>query len=273
MLPPATVVSTETGQYLLFESPDGISGTLRTHGKWEPVTLMIAKALVTIGGGRGTIVDGGANVGAFTIPMALTFRESCRVVAFEAQRIVAYQLCGSVVLNRLETVVVHNLALGASAGRIAVPRPDYAGDPNIGSVSLDAEVRRIRRDAGTGCQTDGDGTAFEEVDLVPLDRFGLNDLCLLKLDVEGMELAAIQGAEATLRANAYPPILFELWDPVVMPAIAEPRQRLTAHLQALGYEVTTLGETALAQHKTRKSVLQFSSEDGGRRITARQVNR
>ena len=273
MLPSASVVSTANGDFLLFESADAITQALRKHGTWEPITLMIAKGLVTIMGKRGTIIDGGANVGAFTIPLARTFADGCRVVAFEAQRRVYYQLCGSIVLNGLGNVVAHNLGLGAEPGRIPCPVPDYGNDPNIGALSLDESVRRIRREAGCGCLTDGEGVEVEPIDMVPLDAFGFDNVCLLKLDVEGMELAVLRGAEATLARSGFPPLIFELWDPAVMPAIAQPQQALLNHVTALGYEITTLGETAIAQHATQRSVLQFTVEDGGHRIAARQINR
>ncbi len=37
-------------------------------------------------------------------------------------------------------------------------------------------------------------------------------MSLLKIDVEGMELNVLKGAEILLRASSYPPIMVEAWD-------------------------------------------------------------
>ncbi|MBK1841930.1 FkbM family methyltransferase [Azospirillum sp. YIM B02556] len=274
MLPNATVVETQMGRFLLFDAADGITRHLRRDGQWDPTTLTVAKALVQIGesGGRsgGTIVDGGANVGAFTIPMALTFRDSHRLVGFEVQRPLYHLLCGSVALNGLDSVLVHNLALGERMAVIEIPLPDYANDPNLGALSLDPEVRRIRREAGLGCDTDAPGVRMGQASMVRLDDFGIDDLSLLKLDVEGMELPVLKGAAETLKRSGHPPVLFELWDADAMPGIRDPQEALLSHLYGLGYEVLVAGEMAIAQHLSRREILRFGLEDDGRRLVFEQ---
>ncbi|WP_109111149.1 FkbM family methyltransferase [Azospirillum sp. TSO35-2] len=273
MLPNANVVDTEIGRFLLFDSVDSISQHLRRRGTWEPVTLMIAKALVAMGGRNGTVIDGGANVGAFTIPIASAFRDRCRVVSFEVQRPVYHLLCGAIALNGLDNVLAHNLALGSAMGLVDIPVPDYRTDANLGALSLDPAVRRIRREAGQGCHTDTEGVRVEQASMVRIDDFAIDDLCLLKLDVEGMELAVLQGAGETLRRCGYPPLLLELWDPDMMPAIRDSQQALLSHLGSLGYNLTAIGETAVAQHIGQRSVLTFHVEDDGHRIAIREVVR
>jgi FkbM family methyltransferase len=281
MLPNATVVETQMGRFLLFDAADGISRHLRRGGQWEPVTLMIAKALVQIGasgsqiGGQtgGTIVDGGANVGAFTIPMALTFHDSHRVVSFEVQRPLYHLLCGSVALNGLDNVLVQNLALGERMEMIEIPIPDYANDCNLGALSLDPEVRRTRREAGLGCDTDLPGVRMGQASMVRLDDFGIADLSLLKLDVEGMELPVLKGATETLKRCGYPPVLFELWDADAMPGIRAPQEALLSYLSGLGYELLIFGEMAIAQHLSRRSYLRLRMEADGHRQTFEQAER
>ncbi|CAO3436392.1 FkbM family methyltransferase [Azospirillum endophyticum] len=270
MLPNATVVETRTGRFLLFDTMDGITRYLRRDGQWDPVTLQVAKLLVRMGEdegiGGGTIVDGGANVGAFTIPMALEFRDSHRVVGFEVQRPLYHLLCGSVALNGLDSVLIHNLALGERMDVIEVPVPDYASDANLGALSLDPEVRRVRREAGLGCDTDAPGVRMGQASMVRLDDFGIDDLRLLKLDVEGMELPVLKGAAETLKRSGYPPVLFELWNAEAMPGLRDPQQALLSHLSGLGYEMQVVDDMAIAQHPSRRTVLRVRLEDGGRRL-------
>ncbi|MGA1860156.1 FkbM family methyltransferase [Azospirillum sp. 11R-A] len=273
MLPNATVVETKTGRFLLFDTIDGITGHLRRDGQWEPVTQMVAKALVHIGDGGGTIVDGGANVGAFTIPMALAFRDSHRVVSFEVQRPLYHLLCGSVALNGLDTVLVHNLALGERMDMIGIPIPDYSNDRNLGALSLDPEVRRARREVGMGCDTDLPEARMGQASMARLDDFGIGDLALLKLDVEGMELPVLKGAAETLKRSGYPPVLFELWDAEAIPGIRASQEALLSYLQGLGYELLLCGEMAIAQHLSRRSYLRLRVEGGGQRQTFEQAVR
>ncbi|MSO70388.1 MAG: hypothetical protein EXQ98_08980 [Alphaproteobacteria bacterium] len=64
-----------------------------------------------------------------------------KVTSFEAQRVVYYQLCGNIYLNRLDNVFAHHLAIGDSIGHIDGPVLDYATETNIGALSLDRNIR------------------------------------------------------------------------------------------------------------------------------------
>lgn len=278
MVPNATVVETRMGRFLLFDTDDGITRHLRRDGHWEPVTLMVAKSLVGIHGSNtktsgGTIVDGGANVGAFTIPMGLTFQNSHRIVSFEVQRPLFHLICGSVALNGLDCVLVHNLALGERMDVIEIPIPDYASDRNLGALSLDPEVRRVRRESGIDWATDRPEARMGQASMVRLDDFGIDDLCLLKLDVEGMELPVLKGAVETLKRSAHPPILFELWDVGYLPGIRDAQEALLSLLEGLGYDVLISGEMAIAQHRSHGIHLHARQDESGRRLTFERAQR
>lgn len=48
-----------------------------------------------------------------------------------------------------------------------------------------------------------------------LDAFGIENVGLIKMDVEGMEGKVMMGSVGTIVRNNFPPILFELWEPYV----------------------------------------------------------
>lgn len=119
-----------------------------------------------------TAVDGGAHVGTWTCWMAQLFE---RVAAFEPAEDTFECLFENT--RRLDNVVRLRAALGEL--------------PGMASVVDDA-----RRPGNTGARYLAPGN---DVEIVRLDDLELDDVDFIKLDLEGGELHALRGAEATLR--------------------------------------------------------------------------
>jgi hypothetical protein len=112
---------------------------------------------------------------------------------------------------------------------------------NIGAFSLDDEVRQNDYECTTGGNT-------ELISVQTLDSLEMNDIKLIKIDVEGLELAVLVGAKNTIERNGFPPILFEAW---ANKEWFEPRrQELFAYVESLGYEITNIGQDNVAQHSS-----------------------
>jgi FkbM family methyltransferase len=135
-----------------------------------------------------TVVDVGANIGVHTVYFARTLGPDGQVFAFEPQRILYQILCGNIALNQHNNVVALNAGLGAQSGNIVVPRLDYASGGNFGGLSL------------------GQWKKGDEVPLRTLDSCGLKACHLIKIDVEGMELAVLEGAKSVL--DEHKPLLY-----------------------------------------------------------------
>lgn len=85
-----------------------------------------------------------------------------------------------------------------------------------------------------------------------LDSFDLNNIGLIKIDVEGFEEKVLRGGIGTLIRNNYPPILFECWNVGFFNMTEERRNSLFKFLKSLGYEILEYWgdfETHLAIHK------------------------
>ena len=180
---------------------------------------------------RGKVLDVGANLGTYALPMA-KFYPGLELVCFEPQLPVCQLLRQNIELNRLSNVVTHAIGLSDAAGQITTTLPDYNSEPNVGAFSLDAEVQTHEYELKTQGET-------QTVELRTLDSFDFRDVRLIKIDVEGLELAVLRGGQQTLVQNGFPPLLFEAW--AWKPWYAERRRALIAWVEALGYRVQSFG--------------------------------
>lgn len=152
--------------------------------------------------------DVGANIGAHTLFFAGAVGPQGRVVAFEPQRQVFQTLCANVALNALPNVITFHAAAGAEQGVTQVPVPDYTNEGNFGGVSVG-------------------GGQGETVQVMTVDQIGLSALALIKIDVEGMELDVLKGAQATIAKHR--PVLYVENDR------REKSSPLLEHIIGLGY--------------------------------------
>jgi FkbM family methyltransferase len=138
------------------------------------------------------IVDGGANIGFFTVPVAhRTQGRGTRIISFEPQRQLFQALGGSLALNGYQHVYLHNCGLGKEPGIAQLPAVDYSVDQDFGTVSLSDK---------TTVEEDG-WMADRVVDITSIDAMDLPRLDFFKLDVEGYEIPALTGALATIKKH------------------------------------------------------------------------
>ena len=136
------------------------------------------------------VVDGGANIGFFTIPVAhRTQGRGTRIISFEPQRQLFQALGGSLAINSYCHVYLHNCGLGAEPGIAQLPAVDYSMAQDFGTVSLSDKTT-----------VDEDGWMNDRVvDITSIDAMALPRLDFFKLDVEGYEVPALTGALATIK--------------------------------------------------------------------------
>lgn len=196
-----------------------IGYSLHTTGIYDLLlTEMICRSIE-----RGdTVIDAGANIGYATSLMAILAGPRGRVCAFEPHPRIILELKANVECwrrdPRVAPIELFELALSETSG-VATLREPYQGlDANSGLASL-------ARKAEPG------GKAYT-VRKKRLDEIFSPDgapIGALKIDVEGHELAAFQGAELLLRSRRIRDIIFEEFSPY--PA---PTHRL---LEGFGYAI------------------------------------
>lgn len=159
-------------------------------------------------------LDIGADLGEFTIAMLASSRS---VIAFEARPAQARELASMFD------------AVGAAVRVEAVALSDKAGRTAMRVV--ETEPGRSTIEAGNTLGDVGGGAVRSiDVPVKRLDDFALDGIGLVKIDVEGHELAVLRGAADTLVRNR-PAIVVEAEERHHPGAIAE----LTGLLTGLGY--------------------------------------
>ena len=239
MSPPVVeIVSAKSGHYLVFGAETIILESLRGSGAFQIDLIRMAVDLIQRRGKGHTLVDVGAHIGTFSIPVSTVTGMS--VVAFEAQRRMAHLLGANFELNSIAQAQVHHVALGGPDDPPSVELPciDYARNGNFGGLSVEAELRDERSAPNLSFL---DRT--ETVEMRTLDSFNLSDVGLVKVDVEGHELSVLQGAVETLARNGRPPILFECWSDA---AFRARRDKTIAFVEALGYRCTAYVDDIVA---------------------------
>lgn len=218
--------------YALFKHSDIVSNHVRTGGYESELQTVSAELLA--GHTDGIVLDIGANLGSYVVPLAKALPH-LQFEAFEPQRIVYYQLCTNIFLNRLSNVYAHNAGLSSAQAVQTYVLPNYAEETNIGAFSIDFETRA--KDYEVKSQGD-----TERMIITTLDTMQYENVRLIKIDVEGHELSVLHGAEHTLRENNYPPIIFEAWTW----KFPEKRKAVFDHLEGLGYSITEMGQNNVA---------------------------
>jgi FkbM family methyltransferase len=156
------------------------------------------------------------------------------VIAIEAQERVFYALAGNITLNNCFNARAIWAAVGEERGVINVPSPDYFTPSSFGSL----EIRKTERTEFIGQAIDyGNNTV--EVRKLPLDDFNLPRCDLIKLDVEGMELEALEGAAATIE-RCTPIMLIE--------KIKTDADQLRQWLERRGYKTVDAGINMVGIH-------------------------
>ena len=245
MIPSSSVHDAGDCRFFLFDKEDVISDSLRNNLGHDPHVVLIAAMFLDHYlrvDEPGHVLDIGANVGSFCVPLAQKYPQFT-FHAFEPQRIVFYQLCSNILLNRCDNVFANNFGLSYKPDSFYIELPDYSTESNVGAFSLDNEVRQNDYE----CLPSGNS---ELISVIQLDTLDINDIKLIKIDVEGLELAVLVGAKNTIERNEFPPILFEAWADKEWFQLR--RQELFSYIESLGYEITTIGQDNLAQHSSRK---------------------
>ena len=175
--PPIRVRQCRHGAMLYHLNDAYVGRSLDVYGEYSELEAQLFCHILRPGM---TAIDVGANIGAFTVPMARAVFPGGAVVAIEPQRALHQMLCANAALNGLRNVRALQAGAGRAQGRAVAPRIDLMVPRNFGAFAL--------TESGVG----------EVVDIVSIDALGLTDCHFMKIDVEGTEAAVVHGAAETI---------------------------------------------------------------------------
>ena len=161
------------------------------HGLFEQNIIDYAKQFCST---DKNFIDIGSHTGTYSILLSpytkLTY-------AFEPQKLTYYALCGSVALSNINNINCYQCGLGSQ---------EQIGCQTLNIISNDG--------GGSTMHTPNNLSIIktENIIIKTLDSFNLENISLIKIDVENNELHVIKGAINTLKKSNYPPIIFEAND-------------------------------------------------------------
>jgi FkbM family methyltransferase len=225
----------------------GVGYQLLTNAIYEPFEVGNAVRLLaarrTHFGDGVVALDCGANIGVHTLEWARSMSGWGSVIAIEAQERIFYALAGNIALNNCFNARAIFAAVAATDGTMHVPTPDYLTPGSFGSL----ELKQADNNEFIGQAIDYSPAALTEIRTLAIDSLNLARLDLIKIDVEGMELEALDGARQTI-GRCLPIVMIE--------RVKTDQKALIAALIPYGYRLLQRELNMLAIHPDDPSLAQ-----------------
>jgi FkbM family methyltransferase len=218
------IYENEDGKFIVFPN-DAIAQHLKQNKLWEPHFKEVIKVFIKPGA---VVIDAGANFGYNSVLLGKQAGPEGTLVSFEPQRIIHQQLSGNLILNNIYNAITCQAALGDGSKKVVNMRPvEYQADwVNIGDTSV--------------------GEDGEEVAIYTLDEIGLERVDFIKMDVQGYELFALQGAQNIL-TNQQPDLFIEI-EPHQLIKFGVTEEQLLDYIKSFGYSIYKINNEYPCDH-------------------------
>lgn len=206
--------------------PKGFKRTFQAYimsGGWEQLTTEMFKKVLKEGD---IVVDLGANLGYFTLLAARLVGGKGKVYAFEPEPVNYGLLLKNIEINGYRNIVPVQKAVSDTTGtlRLFVDKED------------------------TGAHTihqSGDNTEFIEIQSITLDEFfrdKKHPIDVIKMDIEGAEMAALLGMERLVKENEDLKMFVEFYPPGIKRRGDSPEEFARRLLEDYRFSILAIGE-------------------------------
>ena len=183
-----------------------IGRSLHYYGEWSDREVSLFAHLI---GPGSTVIDAGANIGAFTVAFSNMVGSSGKVIALEPSSESFALLKANLKLNSITNVEAHKVAVGKETVALEVddPRASRNNQFNSGGFSVSNSVSRpqdVTSSAEARGSADRQSVDKERIDMKRLDDFvdehpEITRIDFIKADVEGSELDLLHGGAITIQ--------------------------------------------------------------------------
>lgn len=230
-------IEVEPGIRFELDPGDMVDRNLFVGGEWEKEEWEFVKSHLPVGG---TFIDVGAHIGSYSLRGARRVGEHGRVVSVEPNPVTLQKLRWNIVSSGIGNISVQPFACSDKPARLKLFAPTAT---NTGTASLSLENVKMHHSSGN-MSWDVDAVTLDSI----VEREGLTQVNVIKVDTEGADTMVLRGARKTL-ATMRPAVLVETSDSQLRnmgSSVAE----LRALLEELGYRLA--GQSDMNSHYVPK---------------------
>ncbi|MEC7840340.1 MAG: FkbM family methyltransferase [Chlamydiota bacterium] len=220
----------EIGSFDIDSRVDIIKNVIRSQNTWEPEIVELLHKYARV---DSVAIDCGAHIGTHSVLLSKLVGENGKVIVFEPQSKLFQELINNLKINNLQNVSAYKCAVGRCNDTVTLEKPVI---DNEGGTKL--------------------GIGGEKIQMIPIDSLHLNNVSLIKIDVENHEYDVLLGAKETI-LNSKPVIILEILGNVYTPIEnrTEQAQKIFDLLTEMGYEYSFIPESWsdwIAIHKSMR---------------------
>lgn len=170
-------MQTKQGFFNTFYPTDIIQSRLISHGEWEPIMSLIA--IEHLKKNYGNVIDFGANIGTFSIHLALNCNVT--VVAVECQPSTFTQLSANIIFNKLNNLIPLLVTISDKIDILDIDIHDPRKSNHSGNFSLKYKYNKL---LSTG--------KYPSISFDPFLIISTYAPAVIKIDLEGMDYLVLQ---------------------------------------------------------------------------------